>query len=68
MKTPRLTGEEHMVLVEEFCNAIIDKFPQCVIQFEDFKTDQAFAILKHMRSKVRCFNDDIQVTRESPAQ
>ena len=29
---------------------------------EDFKTEDAFRILDHMRHKVLCFNDDIQGT------
>mmetsp|Transcript_1649 Transcript_1649/g.2364 ORF Transcript_1649/g.2364 Transcript_1649/m.2364 type:complete len:553 (-) Transcript_1649:1118-2776(-) len=61
-KTPRLQGEEHMEVVEEFCMAVKDKWPHCLIQFEDFKTDRAFAILERMRDKVLCFNDDIQGT------
>ena len=60
-KKPRLGGDEHMAVVEEFCFAVKDKWPQCLIQFEDFNTERAFAILKQLRDKVLCFNDDIQV-------
>merc|ERR1712159_873680 len=59
---PRLQGEAHMAVVEEFCLAIKDKWPNCLIQFEDFRTEDAFRILERMRHKVLCFNDDIQGT------
>ena len=39
-----------------------DKWPGCLIQFEDFATDKAFAILDRMQDKYLCFNDDIQGT------
>ncbi len=61
-KEKRLTGEEHMEVVEEFCAAAQHCFPNCLIQFEDFQTNQAFAILEKMRNKYLCFNDDIQGT------
>lgn len=61
-KEPRLEGDDHMAAVEEFCLAAQKHFPEALIQFEDFPTDKAFAILKHMRKKVLCFNDDIQGT------
>lgn len=51
-----------MAVVKEFCYAIRDKWPNCLIQFEDFKTDRAFAILDELREECLCFNDDIQGT------
>lgn len=61
-KEPRLKGDEHMAVVEEFCLAVKKKWPNCLVQFEDFQTDRAFAILQKMRHKLLCFNDDIQGT------
>ncbi|CAK0786805.1 hypothetical protein CVIRNUC_010019 [Coccomyxa viridis] len=61
-KHNRLDGDEHMAVVEEFCMAARAKWPEVLIQFEDFPTDKAFAILDRMRNKVLCFNDDIQGT------
>lgn len=55
-KHNRLDGEEHMAVVEEFVNAAKDKWPHCLIQFEDFPTDKAFAILDRFRDKCLCFN------------
>ena len=60
-KRQRLGEEEYMAVVEEFCMAIKDKWPHALVQFEDFQTDHAFAILERMRSRLLCFNDDIQV-------
>jgi len=61
-KKPRLTGQEHLGVVREFCQAVQNKWPSCLIQFEDFKTPDAFAILESLRDDVLCFNDDIQGT------
>ena len=61
-KEKRLTGDEHMEVVEEFCAAAQHCFPNCLIQFEDFQTNQAFAILDKFRDRYLCFNDDIQGT------
>ena len=55
-KHKRLDGDEHMAVVEEFCMAARAKWPEVLIQFEDFPTDKAFAILDRMRNKVLCFN------------
>ena len=57
-KKQRLDGAEHMAAVEEFCMAAQKKWPNVLIQFEDFPTDKAFDILDHMRDKVLCFNGD----------
>ena len=106
-KKDRIRGDEHMAIMEEFCSAVKDVYPDALIQvcfrlllrsplcmlqfidsealvplsctksaadnlrrqrklshpvpqFEDFQTDMAFAILEKMRSKILCFNDDIQ--------
>ncbi|KAK9841954.1 hypothetical protein WJX81_000859 [Elliptochloris bilobata] len=61
-KKPRLSQEESVAAVEEFCMAVHDKWPNCLVQFEDFETSLAFAILEKMRNRLLCFNDDIQGT------
>jgi len=45
--------------MNEFMEAMKDVFPQLVVQFEDFSTDNAFRYLDMFRSKYRCFNDDV---------
>ncbi len=58
----RLAGEAYLELVDEFVAAATDKFPDVLIQFEDFLTPNAYALLNRFRDDVLCFNDDIQGT------
>lgn len=59
---PRLTGEAYFSLVDEFVHAVQEKFPNALLQFEDFQSQHAFELLDRYRNQVRCFNDDIQGT------
>lgn len=58
----RLTGEKYFDLIDEFVMAVQDKYPDALIQFEDFLTPNAYALLKKYKDNVLCFNDDIQGT------
>jgi malate dehydrogenase (oxaloacetate-decarboxylating)(NADP+) len=58
----RVEGEAYFSLVEEFVMAIQARFPRALIQFEDFLTPNAYALLNAYRERVLCFNDDIQGT------
>ena len=58
----RLEGEEYDALMAEFVEAVQDKYPGALIQFEDFLTPNAYKLMEEYRSKVLCFNDDIQGT------
>ena len=62
IKQSRLQGTEYDELVDEFVAAVQDVFPDALIQFEDFLTPNAYALLKRYRDRVLCFNDDIQGT------
>ena len=46
--------------MNEFMEAMRDVFPQLLVQFEDFSTDNAFRYLDMFRQKYRCFNDDVR--------
>jgi malate dehydrogenase (oxaloacetate-decarboxylating)(NADP+) len=59
---PRITGKAYFELVDEFVDAVRSKYPHALIQFEDFLTPNAFALLKRYRNRVLSFNDDIQGT------
>jgi len=58
----RVRGAPYDELVEEFVVAVQEVFPEAVIQFEDFATENAIHLLARFRDRVCCFNDDIQGT------
>eukprot|EP01105_Mastigella_eilhardi_P026446 TRINITY_DN7676_c0_g1_i1.p1 TRINITY_DN7676_c0_g1~~TRINITY_DN7676_c0_g1_i1.p1 ORF type:complete len:533 (+),score=162.40 TRINITY_DN7676_c0_g1_i1:521-2119(+) len=58
----RLPDDQYNALVEEFMTAAVEKWPQCLIQFEDFQSPRCFTVLAKYKDCYRCFNDDIQGT------
>ncbi len=58
----RVAGKPYFDLVDEFVAAVQARFPDALIQFEDFLTPNAYALLRKYRHRVLCFNDDIQGT------
>ena len=62
LRQKRLEGDEYYALVDEFVDAVQDAFPEALIQFEDFLTPNAYALLHKYRDKALSFNDDIQGT------
>ncbi|HEX2754242.1 MAG TPA: NAD-dependent malic enzyme [Candidatus Limnocylindrales bacterium] len=59
---PRLRGAEYDALVEAFVAGVETTWPDCVIQWEDFKQHNALRILDRYRDRFCSFNDDIQGT------
>jgi malate dehydrogenase (oxaloacetate-decarboxylating)(NADP+) len=58
----RLKGEAYDAMVAEFMAAVQDRFPNALVQFEDFANHNAFRLLQGYRDDHRVFNDDIQGT------
>lgn len=59
---PRITGEEYIEFVDMFINAVKRRWPEVLLQFEDFAQQTALPLLERYRDEMCCFNDDIQGT------
>lgn len=59
----RLKGDEYISIIDEWIGAIRHRWPDALIQFEDFSSDVAETLLNRYRYKnAPVFNDDIQST------
>ena len=59
---PRVTGSEYYATVDELVSALRCRWPNAILQFEDFSTSHASTLLERYRYDFPTFNDDIQGT------
>ncbi|CAM3008714.1 MULTISPECIES: NAD-dependent malic enzyme [Vibrio] len=59
---PRVSGEQYYDFVDDCLKAIRQRWPDALIQFEDFAQTNAMPLLQRYQDKFCCFNDDIQGT------
>ncbi len=58
----RISQAEYDEFIDLFINAVKRRWPQAMVQFEDFAQPNAMPILKKYQDEICCFNDDIQGT------
>lgn len=58
----RISGDEYYEFVDKFIKAVKRRWPEAMVQFEDFAQPNAMPLLKRYRDQICCFNDDIQGT------
>jgi len=58
----RVSGDEYYEFIDEFVASANELFPNVLIQFEDFLTPRAYALMHRYKEQALSFNDDIQGT------
>ncbi len=58
----RVRGAEYDAFVQAFVEGVQRRWPEAILQFEDFALTNAMPLLARFRDQLCCFNDDIQGT------
>jgi malate dehydrogenase (oxaloacetate-decarboxylating) len=58
----RIRGAAYLEFLDRFVDAVLQRWPKTVIQWEDLSKDVAFKVLERYRNRLPSFNDDIQGT------
>ncbi len=59
---PRVTGKEYFEFIDLFVQQIKKRFPNVLLQWEDFAKPNARPLLEKYQDQISSFNDDIQGT------
>jgi malate dehydrogenase (oxaloacetate-decarboxylating) len=59
---PRVRGERYDAFIEAYVVAATKRFPNALLQWEDFASETGVRILAKYRSRIGTFNEDIQGT------
>src|SRR5260370_513919 len=58
----RMRGDAYLAFMDKFVDAVKQRYPRAVIQWQDLAKDTAFTVLERYRDRLPSFNDDIQGT------
>ena len=62
VRAQRLHGDAYFEIIDAFVNAVKERYPRAILQWEDLSKDTAFDVLARHRDTLPSFNDDIQGT------